>query len=173
MANKLTPPPPTGTVLDRWLALLYQLLTASGQILWTQISKAGSNLTDIETRNHNDLQTVQGGGTTERYHLTLAEHSEVLRDDNVTSVAVNTTLDDTHKTVLVTASGKTITLPAGSSARIGKVWTVIFGTNGYCNIMPSGSDVITLPNNQNAVRLNNKGASLSLRCLTAASWGVV
>ncbi len=48
-APKLTPPPPTGIgVLDRWLALLWRLLTADGQIGWSQVDKTGSSIADID-----------------------------------------------------------------------------------------------------------------------------
>lgn len=46
MANKLTPPPPTGIgILDRWLALLYRLLSAPGQLLKEQIGDFAHNHT--------------------------------------------------------------------------------------------------------------------------------
>ena len=35
------------------------------------------NLTHITTRNHNDLQNIQGGNSTERYHLTAAQYGNV------------------------------------------------------------------------------------------------
>lgn len=193
-APKLTPPPPTGIgVLDRWLALLWRLLTADGQVSWDQISKAGSNLTDLETANHNDLDNIQGGSNTatfeetafettafqiygsvnsEHYHLTQAEHSELQRD-GVLIVTVNTALDDTSRTALVTVTAKTVTLPAASIARIGKEWTIVLGVAGYCDIAAAGSDTLTLPTNDTIIRLNNKGASVSLRCISATSWSLV
>lgn len=58
MANKLTPPPPTGTVLDRWLALLYQNLTAAGQIVRAQISDFA----------HNHTADADGGALTNDLH---------------------------------------------------------------------------------------------------------
>jgi hypothetical protein len=191
---KLTPPPPTGIgILDRWLALLWRLLTADGQIPWNTVNKEGSDLNDLETANHNDLDNIQGGTgsaafeetafetsvfqvygstTSEHYHLTLAEYSELQRD-GVSVVAVNTVLDDTYRTVMVSATAKTITLPAASAARVGKDWTVILGTNGYCDIAAAGADTLTLPTNDTIIRLNNKGASVSLRCLSSTSWGIV
>lgn len=72
----LAPPPPSkDPILDRWLWLLWRRLTQAGQILWGTIDTSGSNLTDIETRNHNDLQTIQGGTTDEYYHLTASEYT--------------------------------------------------------------------------------------------------
>lgn len=191
---KLTPPPPTGIgILDRWLALLWRLLTADGQISWGQVDKTGSSLNDLETANHNDLDAIQGGAgsntfeetsfettafqiygsiNSEHYHLTQAEHAELQRD-SVSIVTVDTALDDTYKTVLVSVTAKVITLPAASASRIGKEWTIVLGTIGYCDIAAAGSDTLTLPTNDTIIRLNNKGASVSLRCLSSTSWGIV
>jgi len=44
-------------------------------IPWYIINFAGSNLTDIAVRNHDSLQSIQGGTTGEHYHLTAAEHT--------------------------------------------------------------------------------------------------
>lgn len=59
MANKLTPPPPTGNgLLDRWLALLWRLLTAPGQLLREQISDFA----------HNHTADADGGALTNDLH---------------------------------------------------------------------------------------------------------
>lgn len=58
-----------------WLRRLYIRAAEAGQILWSQVSKAGSNLTDIEIRRHRDLQDLQGGTTAEYYHLTSSHHT--------------------------------------------------------------------------------------------------
>lgn len=121
---------------------------------------------------HNDLDGQQGGSLYERYHVTSAESSELARSDNVLSVSANTSLDDTHRTIFVTATGKTITLPAASAARIGKDWTVILATDGYTDIARNGSDTLTLPETSSTIRLDQKGTSVTLRCLTASSWGI-
>lgn len=55
----LAPPPPSGNGgFDRWVYLLWRRLTQAGQILWSSLDTSGSNLTDIETRNHNSLQNL-------------------------------------------------------------------------------------------------------------------
>ena len=87
-------------------------------------------------------------------------------------MAVDTALGDTLRTVLVTASGRTITLPAASAARNGKDWTVIQGVGGYVDVTRAGSDTLMLPTNDTKSRLRTKGASLAMRCLTASSWGI-
>ena len=69
----LAPPPPTKDPnQDRWLYLLWKRLSASGQILWSQLGFSGSNLTDIETRNHADLQNINTASYT---HLTSTQAS--------------------------------------------------------------------------------------------------
>jgi len=59
-----------------WYLKLRTLLNSVNNIAWAVIDKAGSNLTDIQTRNHNDLQNVQGGASGERNHLSNAQLTE-------------------------------------------------------------------------------------------------
>lgn len=164
----------------RWYNELQQFIgSVDGLIPWGSVSKAGANLTDLTTRAHNDLQTVQGGAAGERYHLTAAELAatqvaiaEAGRAASVDVVAADTALTDDMRTVVVTASGKTVTLPAASAARVGKDWTVILGTVGYVTVARAGSDTLTLPVTATTIRIRTKGASLTMRCLTATSWGI-
>jgi hypothetical protein len=50
-------------------------ITAAGSLLWAGINFSGSNITDIATRNHNDLQNIQGGAANDHYHLTSANNT--------------------------------------------------------------------------------------------------
>jgi len=59
-----------------WYVKLVNFVNNQTNILWSSINKAGSNLTDIAIRLHNDLQTRQGGTVTESYHLSAAQHTE-------------------------------------------------------------------------------------------------
>lgn len=70
----LSPPPPTGGILDGWLYLLWRRLVQEGQIFWNVVIKTGSNLTDIETRNHNDLQNLDAG---DYKHFTAANYTDL------------------------------------------------------------------------------------------------
>lgn len=74
MSTPRLPPPPIQEKMDSpawrdWFWRLHPLLlqfvaAASGLVSWiTQIDFAGSNLTSIATRNHNDLQNIEGFGT--------------------------------------------------------------------------------------------------------------
>jgi hypothetical protein len=89
------------------------------------------------------------------------------------STAVSLTLTNSLRTVYVTASGKTITMPAAASARDGDEWSVTLACPGWVDIARSGSDTFTIDGAQTAIRLDNVGASVSLRRLSSTSWGVV
>jgi hypothetical protein len=93
----LLPPTPVGvppghSFWNDWYERIRTLINnAQIEVVWANIDFTGSNLTSIATRNHNDLQNVQGGGATERYHLTAAEHTgtgtgNVVRENTPTLV---------------------------------------------------------------------------------------
>lgn len=64
--------------LKEWLRQVRNTLTTgSGLVAWTSVDKSGANITDIPTRNHNDLLNEQGGSATELYHLTAAQHTDL------------------------------------------------------------------------------------------------
>lgn len=107
----LAPPPPgQDPVTGKWLYLLWRRLTQAGQILWTVIDKTGSNLTDIATRNHVDLQNHN---TTDYYHLTQANHTD-LTDGGATTLhkhdhAAQDNLNSTDYTHLTAANHTDLT----------------------------------------------------------------
>ena len=78
MALTLPPPPigePPGSLAwQQWYLALTALYSETGAIPWAVIDTAGSNLTDIATRTHVSLQSLQGGTAAEYYHLTSAQH---------------------------------------------------------------------------------------------------
>lgn len=77
---------------------------------WVGFPPPISNLTDLATRNHNDLQNIQGGTTAQYYHM---------KNDwtNVQAYSSNTTLDQTNGYALMdcTAGGRNFQLPAAST----------------------------------------------------------
>ena len=77
--------PPGSAFWNDWYEKLRNLIN-SGTIsqLWSSIDFTGSNLTDLVTRAHNNLQSFQGGTTGEYYHLTQAQHTAIA--DNVSRV---------------------------------------------------------------------------------------
>jgi len=90
MAFKLPPipvgVPPGHSYWNDWYEKLRGFINDIGSsVAWTIINFTGSNLTDIQTRNHNDLQTIQGGATGEYYHLTQDKYNEIASSVRVTS----------------------------------------------------------------------------------------
>jgi len=78
-ANALPPPPiqdkPGSFTWLEWYRQLRAYVSTSGSVPWYIINFAGSNITDIALRNHNQLQSLQGGVSNEYYHLTSAEYT--------------------------------------------------------------------------------------------------
>ena len=77
------PPIPNNPITDTfvwrdWFFKVSQLLVQQASIAWSSIDFTGSNLLDIQTRQHNALQAVQGGLSGQYYHLTAAEHAAVV-----------------------------------------------------------------------------------------------
>jgi hypothetical protein len=83
MADILPPAPinepPKSYAWVEWYKNLREFINnTASNIPWISINKAGANLTDIPTRLHNSLQSIQGGTTNQYYHLTATEHTDVL-----------------------------------------------------------------------------------------------
>ena len=81
MANPL-PPVPNNPLTDTfvwrdWFFKVYQALKSGATTLWTGLNFSGSNIRDIETRQHNALQDIQGGTTDQYYHLSLSKYTFV------------------------------------------------------------------------------------------------
>lgn len=65
-------------ILHDWNIKVRSILNkAQESVTWTSIDMAGSNLSDIVNRNHNDLTAIQGGTTDEYYHMTLAQSNKI------------------------------------------------------------------------------------------------
>lgn len=75
----LLPPTPVGvppghSFWNDWYEKLRNLVnTGSITVLWSNIDFTGSNITDIASRAHNNLQSLQGGAAGEYNHLTNAQ----------------------------------------------------------------------------------------------------
>jgi len=94
MAQLLPPIPkepiePNSHVWREWFNSIRNVIvgTAQGIISWASLNFDGSNITDIVTRNHNDLQTIQGGTANQYYHLTATQLTNL---GTVTTVSVAT-----------------------------------------------------------------------------------
>ena len=135
MALKI-PPAPTGSppgsaFWNDWYEKLRNLIN-SGTIsqLWSSIDFTASNITDIVTRAHNNLQSFQGGTAGEYYHLTQAQHTSLTglptlasgtytpTLTNVTNVSASTAYACQYLRVgsVVTVSGKIDVDPTAAAA---------------------------------------------------------
>ena len=91
----------------------------------------------------------------------------------VGDVSTSTALTDAYYTARVLVSGLTLSLPSASAARIGYTWTVVLAVAGDVTVAPQGTDTLLLPTTDTSITFYDRGSSLSFRCLTATSWGIV
>ncbi len=92
------------------------------------------------------------------------------------SVSSNVTLSDTYPITRINATGKTLTLPACSAARISRTWTINSATTGSFTVTrASTNDYIITPTStgDSSVQVYGLGASLSLMCVSTAAWMIV
>jgi len=149
MKFSLPPAPRDDNVEARtdWFNRVREALSRLGASLtWAVLDKTGSNLLDIETRNHNDLQNIQGG----TYHLSSTDYTD-LTDGGATTLhthelcyKVTATLDfasitsNSTGTITVTVTGATIGYPVLLGAPGGLESGLIFC--GYV----SAADTVTI-----------------------------
>lgn len=68
--------PPGHSFWNDWYEKLRTVVnTGAISVLWSNINFAGSSLSDLATRSHNVLQSIQGGVTGEFYHLSSVQHA--------------------------------------------------------------------------------------------------
>jgi hypothetical protein len=67
-----------------WFRQLHDYITRAGQLGWSQLNFTGSNITSILSRDHNQLQGLQGGSASEKYHLTAAEYGSLSSPTGIT-----------------------------------------------------------------------------------------
>lgn len=87
MTLKITPPPPNNIENSKiwrdWIQTLYVSIKNISGLKFTALDFSGSSITSLESRNHNDLQNIQGGFTDDYQHLTtdqlnIVKSSQVL-----------------------------------------------------------------------------------------------
>lgn len=94
---------------QEWLRQLRQQV--SGIVSWSSVDKAGSNLTDIVTRNHSDLQNISGGSVSTGYqHLKRALTGTKTTDFGGT-ISANSVLTTTTTVTGATSGDKVVVSP--------------------------------------------------------------
>lgn len=105
---------------------------APGHSYWNDWYEKLRNLINSSLLNHNDLQNIQGGNTTERYHLTNSQHATLTGLPTISSGTWTPTLTNT-------------TNITGSTAFTS--YFVRVGSNVYCagpvSIDPTAGSVLT------------------------------
>lgn len=106
MAGGQLPPSPVGVppghaYFNDWYEKLRTLINSSlVGVIWANIDFTGSNLTDLATRSHQNLQSLQGGTAGEYYHMTNAQHAALGTGphNNLTSIQGGTSGEYYHLT---------------------------------------------------------------------------
>jgi hypothetical protein len=115
------PPPPAGDPSGsfswiEWFRKLQLYLTSTGKVPWNVVDKTGSNLSDLATRNHNNLNNIDGGGTA---HLQTYLTGSISYD--FSSVSAHTT-STTTTTISGAATGQKVILGYSSAPESGMVF---------------------------------------------------
>jgi len=141
---------------QEWLRKINQILSVGG-VSWSLIDFTGSNITDIQTRNHNDLQNIQGGAAADYFHLTETQATDLTdggdttlhfhsadRSDSFKTIAVSgqsdVVADSSTDTLTLVGSGVTITTNAATDTI---TFTAAAGANAFGTIAVAGqSDIV-------------------------------
>ena len=96
--------------------MLWMRISSSGQLLWSYLDFTGSNLTDLATRNHNDLENIAGGALNDYYHFTVAQHTDLT--------------DGGDSTLHYHASDRSLANTTGLGTGVGTALAINVGTAG-------------------------------------------
>lgn len=165
--------PPGHSFWNDWYEKLRTIVNEGAvSVLWSNINFAGSALSNIASRPHSSLQSIQGGTTGEHYHLTFAQWSALGGGGGgVTSVGMTVPTGLTVTGSPITTSGTlAVSFTAGYSiptTASQSNWNTAFGwgnhaTAGYApTANPTFTGTVTLPAGQvvNGVTLTTGGST--------------
>ena len=95
---------------QQWFEAVYRLLGKAIGIPWGAVDKTGSKLSDIETRPHSQLQSIEGTGTR---HITAAENSEITALDALSTGVVAKTGNAAYSVRTITGTTDEIVVTYG------------------------------------------------------------
>ena len=177
MAQLLPPIPkepiePNSHVWREWFNSIRNVIvnTAQGVIAWASLNFAGSNIKDIVTRNHNDLQTIQGGTANQYYHLTATQLTNL---GTVTTVSVATS-NGFAGTVATATSTPAITLSTSVTGLLKGNGTAISAAVSSTDYAPATSGASILYGNGSGGFSNvtiGSGVSFTTGTLSATGSG--
>ena len=116
MANSIPPAPigepPESLAWQQWFIAIGNLFASqTGTLSWSLLDFTGSNLTDLASRAHNNLQTIQGGTAGSFFHLKTALKGSKTHDfGSIAAGAVDST------TITVTGATTTSVVSLGYSS---------------------------------------------------------
>lgn len=122
MASGIKVPPPPLTTQDKsvwaswYIAIKDGVNKLSSSLKWTLLDFTGSNITDIAAKSHQNLDNLQGGSSTERYHITSTQ---------ATAIA---SFNDTQWTDLTDGGESTLHYHASDRARANHTGTQTLST---------------------------------------------
>ncbi len=187
----LAPPPVTESqdsfAWQQWYIALTAYVAGSGTIPWATIDFTASDLSDIVTRTHNTLQTIQGGTTGEYYHFTDAEHTALQARTGIFSFSTLVVAGQSDvvadavadSLTLVAGSNVTITTNAGAdSITIASAVPNVFGTiavSGQSDVVAdSSTDTLTLVAGTNVTITTDAGTdSVTINASGGNAFGTV
>jgi hypothetical protein len=104
-----------------WYEEVRRLINSVTIIAWSQINDfTGSNLTQIATRLHASLQSIDGSGS---YHISAAEHTALTAGFTGTGVLVRATTPTLVTPVIGAATGTSLALTGGITTGTGTLHT--------------------------------------------------
>lgn len=152
--------------VQTWFRQMRDAIQGEGGLIpWDSISKTGSDLGDLASRDHADLTNVQGGASADYYHMTQVEHTSVTGLTLVVDGTTNLTTTSNGYQLADTSSGDvTFNLPSAATRKWFHFKRISLGANN-CTIARNGSDTIegatsySLANQYDSVTMYSDGTS--------------
>jgi len=171
MANGLPPPPvndqPGSFAWLEWYRQLRNYVSTSGSVPWYIINFSGSNITDIATRNHNSLQSIQGGAAGQHYHLTQDQHIQVTSGTRLENINYQVPL--TGFTITIGNTDNILIIEPAETLATGTIIMPASPTNGQV-VRISSTQVVTALTVSANTGQTIKGAVTTIAANGFASW---
>lgn len=133
-----------------WFFKLYTYTTQAGSQAFNGLSFLGSNITSIVTRNHNDLTSIQGGDSLNRYHLDSSQYTSITTKNYGAWHDLSTQTATVASTIYPVQIGGVLDYVSNFS--------IVTGVNGPTQITATNAG---LYNFQYSLQLSNPTASIS------------
>lgn len=151
--------PPGHSYWNDWYEKLRDFIDNAVQF-FSDLDFTGSNITSIATRNHNDLQSFQGGASNDYYHLTSAQHTALNAGFTGTGNLVRATTPTLVTPVIGAATGTSLALSAGITTGSSTLHTTSVAlTNGAGTSSGTITNAPSVGNPTKWVPINDNGTT--------------